>query len=67
MEKSDKSYIKPILHKLALAPELRTEEPKGVYPGGRVKQIFAVLKKEMNQLMLVNIWFVMFMLPLLTF
>lgn len=65
MVNNEKSYIKPILKKLTLAPELRDEPSKGAYPGGRVRQIFAVFKAEMNSLMRVNMWFILYTIPLI--
>lgn len=65
MADNQKNVIKPILRKLALAPELRDEPPKGAYPGGRIKQTFAVFRAEMNSIMRVNIWFILYTLPLI--
>ena len=55
--KNKKEELSPLYKKLSLGPEIRAEEPKGVYPKGRVKQVFAVMSGEMNSLMRVNAWF----------
>ena len=49
--KNKKEELSPLYKKLSLGPEIRAEEPKGVYPKGRVKQVFAVMSGEMNSLM----------------
>lgn len=51
--------------KLTLAPEQRDEPSKGAYPAGPFKQVFDVFRAEMNALMRVNMWFMLFLLPLL--
>ena len=62
--KNKKEELSPLYKKLSLGPEIRAEEPKGVYPKGRVKQVFAVMSGEMNSLMRVNAWFLLFAIPL---
>ena len=62
--KNKKEELSPLYKKLSLGPEIRSEEPKGVYPKGRVKQVFAVMSGEMNSLMRVNAWFLLFAIPL---
>lgn len=63
-KKNEKEELSPLYKKLSLGPEIRAEEPKGVYPQGRAKQVFAVFGAEMNSLMRVNAWFLIFALPL---
>lgn len=63
-KKNEQEELSPLYKKLSLGPEIRTEEPKGVYPGGRIKQVFAVFSKEMNMLMRMNAWFLLFAIPL---
>lgn len=61
----DKGEIGFLYKKLALGPELREEEAKGKYPKGRFKQVFDIFSAEMTGLMRVNVWFLVFLLPLL--
>ena len=65
MAQTQKSGVKPILYKLVLAEETRSEDSKGRYPAGRVKQIFDIMRAEMSKLMWVNLWFFLFALPLM--
>ena len=65
MAQTQKSGVKPILYKLVLAEETRSEDSKGRYPAGRVKQIFDIMRAEMSRLMWVNLWFFLFALPLM--
>lgn len=37
--KNKKEELSPLYKKLSLGPEIRAEEPKGVYPKGRVKHV----------------------------
>lgn len=37
--KNKKEELSPLYKKLSLGPEIRAEEPRGVYPKGRVKQV----------------------------
>lgn len=65
MANTQNNEIKRIYKSLSLGPELRDEPPKGVYPKGRFKQVFDIFSAEMNSLMRVNLWFLLFLLPLL--
>lgn len=65
MAKPRNNEIKKIYTHLSVGPEIRDEQPKGVYPKGRFKQVFDTFSAEMNSLMRVNIWFLLFLLPLL--
>jgi hypothetical protein len=63
MAKNTTEEIDKLFQKLSLAPELRDEPEKGKYPKGRIKQVFDVFGAEMNNLMRVNIWFLLFAVP----
>lgn len=65
MATNEQSQIKPILRKLTLADELRSEPPKAKYPAGRIKHVIDIMRVEMNGVLRVNLWFLLFMLPLL--
>lgn len=64
MAKSTKADIGLLYKKLALGPELRSEEPKGKYPKGSIKKVIEIFSAEMNGLMRVNAWFLLFAVPL---
>ncbi len=57
--------IKPIFKKLTLAPEEREEDKKPAYPGGRMKQITDTMKAEQSGLLKVNLWLILYLLPLI--
>ncbi len=62
-KKNNAEDIKKLYKKLSLAPEFRDEPSKGQYPKGRFRQVFDVFSAEMNTLMRVNLWFILFFIP----
>lgn len=57
--------VRSIFKKLTLAPEIREEEKKNEYPGGRWKQIIDTMKAEQSGLMKVSLWLILYLLPLI--
>lgn len=64
-EKKANSLKIKLLRAMALAPEARTEEKKGAYPGGRFKRFTDIFKANNQDLMMVNVFTILFALPML--
>ncbi|MBO7156658.1 MAG: hypothetical protein J6V83_04565, partial [Clostridia bacterium] len=64
-EKKGNSLKIKLLRAMVLAPEARTEESKGAYPGGRFKRFTDIFKANNQDLMMVNVFTILFALPIL--